>query len=130
MEDSVTSLDERERKAREQSGDNPPESNGNGNGHGDADAIDREAIVVNVGGQLSLTVGGEKPTDSKFRITGGAIELDGQLAKGERVRLELDCRVAGVHVDDRIDPQTREVIATTRKHVLKIEGVQLVNGDE
>lgn len=125
----VTSLDEREQKARDQqtrSGDNPPSSNGNG--HGDAEAIDPEGIVLNVGGgQLSLSVGGKKPTDSKFRITGGAIDLEGQLAKGDTVTLQLDCRVAGVHVDDRIDPQTREVTATTRKHVLKIEGVTRVD---
>lgn len=124
----VTSLDEREKAAREQSADNPPSNNGNG--HGDPDTIDREDMVLFVSdGKLSGTVGGKKPTDSKFRITGGAIELAGQFDKGDRVRLTVDCRVGGVHVDDRIDPQTREVIATTRKHVLKIEGVELVDGE-
>lgn len=124
------SLDERERTAREQSNDNPPDPSSNGNGHGDADQIDREEMVLFVSdGKLSGTVGGKKPTDSKFRITGGAIELAGQFDKGDRVRLTVDCRVGGVHVDDRIDPQTREVIATTRKHVLKIEGVELVDGE-
>ena len=125
----VTSLDERERAAREQLGDNPPPSS-NGNGHGDADAIDRDDLVLFVSdGKLTGQVGGKKPTDSKFRITGGAVELAGQFEKGDRVRLAIDCRVGGVHVDDRIDPQTREVIATTRKHVLKIEGVELVDGE-
>ena len=125
----VTSLDERERAAREQSGDNPPSANGNG--HGDPDAIDDGELVLFAGdGKLTGNVGGKKPTDSKFRITGGAVELTGQFAKGDRVRLTVDCRVGGVHVDDRIDPQTCEVIATTRKHVLKIEGVDLVDGDQ
>lgn len=122
-----SSLDEREREAREQSNDNPPADS---NGHGDPEAIDDGDLVLFAGdGKLTGNVGGKKPTDSKFRITGGAVELTGQFAKGDRVRLTVDCRVGGVHVDDRIDPQTREVIATTRKHVLKIEGVDLVDGE-
>ena len=102
----------------------------NGNGHGDPGDVDPDAIILNVGGQLSLSVGGKPPTDSKFRIQGGAIDLEGQLKKGERITLELDCVVGGVHVDDRIDPQTRAVAGTTRKHFLKIEGVRRVAPDQ
>lgn len=114
-------------------------SNGNGNGpeypevplegEGD-DAVDtHDAVVIPGDGQLSLVVGGDKPTASKILIRGGQIPFEGQMRKGDRVTITMELRCAEVHLIDSIDSTTREVTQTTRKHVLKVESASKV-GEE
>ena len=115
-------------------------SNGNGNGpddpevplegEGDDSVETHEEVRIPGDGQLSLSVGGEKPTASKILIRGGQIPFDGQMKKGDRVTITMELRCAEVHLIDTIDTSTREVTQTTRKHVLKVESTQKVEAGE
>lgn len=96
-------------------------------GEGDGeDQVVHDEIVIEGDGQLSLTIGGKRPNVSKVVIRGGQIPFRGEARKGDHVSLRLECRVAEVHVIDKIDSKTREVVETVRKHVLKSEGVELL----
>lgn len=95
-------------------------------GEGDDAVETHEAVVIPGDGQLSLSVGGEKPTVSKILIRGGQIPFTGQMKKGEHVTITMELRCAEVHLIDKIDSNTREVTETVRKHVLKVEGAQKV----
>jgi hypothetical protein len=64
-----------------------------------------------------------KPKTSTVVLRGRKIELEGQVAKGDRLTLELEVRVGGVHFDDKVD-SGGDVTGTTRKHVLFVEGVR------
>jgi len=97
-------------------------------GEGDDAVSTHDEVVIEGDGQLSLTIGGKKPTVSKVVIRGGAVAMEGQLQKGEHVTLELEVVVAEVHVIDKRDSQTREVVETVRKHVLKTEGARRITG--
>lgn len=75
-----------------------------------------EEFVVEGNGQLSLTVGGKRPTGAALRIVGGRIEVNGSFDKGEVVRVELVLRVDEVSFVDDVDPQTKQVVGCERRH--------------
>jgi len=80
-------------------------------------------------GQLTLSVGGEKPNESKIKMSGVSIEVPnkGQFNKGQFIDVVVRCRVAGVHVDDLFDNQTGVVTGTIRRHILKPLRVERVD---
>ena len=122
---SVEDLREQEAAAATSNGHEPDLE-----GEGDDEAAEiHDEVMIAGDGQLTLAIGGKTPTDSKVVIRGGAIALEGQFKKGESVALILELRCAEVHVIDKIDTSTREVTGTTRKHVLKVEGVRRVGQD-
>jgi len=85
-----------------------------------------DELLIEGDGQLSLTIGGKKPTVSKMVIRGGQIPFSGEAKKGDHLTLRIRGRVAAIHVTDTIDVKTRDVVETTRKHVLRIEGAELL----
>lgn len=85
-----------------------------------------DEIVLEGDGQLSLTIGGKKPNVSKVLLRGGQIPFTGEARKGDHLALRVECVVGEIHVIDKIDSGTRDVVETVRKHVLKVEGVELV----
>lgn len=68
--------------------------------------------------QLSLLVGGREPESSSIHLRGGALPLEGQFEKGDRVRIVVECVVAEVHFIDRLDDHGN-VIGSERKHVAR-----------
>lgn len=85
-----------------------------------------DEVVLEGDGQLTLAIGGRKPNVSKVVLRGGQIPFNGEAKKGDHVALRVECVVGEIHVIDKIDSQTREVVETIRKHVLKVEGAQIV----
>jgi hypothetical protein len=86
------------------------------------------ALAIAGGGQLNLTVGGEKPDKSTVKLRGGSIEVagGGQLKKGEVVNLLVKVRVDEVHFVDKHDNSTGDVIQAERRHIAKMIGVEKV----
>lgn len=102
----------------------------------DEQPTDDEDVVTQLSiegdADLGLAVGGKKPDKSVVLVAGGEISLDGQFAKGQRVRIVFEGPVAEVHLIDIRDSKTGDVTATKRKHVMKpdtIEKVALRNPD-
>lgn len=98
-------------------------------GEDDEQVDSRERIVIEGDGQLTLAVGGKNPTQSKILVRGGQIPFEGQLKKGEYVDVVLHLRCAEVHLIDKIDSKTGDVVDVTRKHVLKVEGARKVEAE-
>lgn len=99
-------------------------------GEQEQEQVVRRRVVIEGDGQLSLAVGGKKPTDSEVKITGGSIGYEGQLQKGETIALVVHARVSKVEFVDKIDSKTGDVVQTIRRHGLRIEGATPVNGEE
>lgn len=97
----------------------------------DEDTGDEEAegLVLDGDHQLSLTIGGAKPTSSVLKLKGGSLELDGEFRKGSRLRVTLDLRVGAVKIEDTVDSGSGEVKSTKRTQWATIEGVQRVDGE-
>ena len=79
------------------------------------------------GKQLTLSVGGETPTSSEFKLQGGKIALEGQFKKGQIVRFEVTARVGEVHFVDKVDSASGEVTSTKRLHKARVEGVNRID---
>ena len=119
-----------EQNGGEPAGDFPGEGDQERGGDTAADADLEPAIpplTMEGEGQLSLDVGGEKPNISQVKMRGASIELpDGQFKKGQRVSLAIEGRVAKIEFEDKIDPQTGDVVSTVRRHHIRVEGVEQV----
>lgn len=102
-------------------------------GEGPEEAVEQDPALpplrmVGEGKQLTLAIGGGKPTKSEVKLRGGSIEIDsGEFAKGEFVDVVARCRVRGVHIEDHFDRQTGEVTQTIRRHILVIENIERVD---
>ncbi len=111
-------------------------------GLGDDDVTDDESIPDWLAGDESeaqgsllsdaweTIVGGEKPTESKIRIVGGAIHPtnapDGGVKKGGRYRVEVDVVATGYGSDDTLDAESGEVASTSETRKLKITGARFL----
>lgn len=85
-------------------------------------------LVIEGDGQLTLSVGGEKPTMATIKLRGGKIEVpSGDLDKGQVVDLVVKAQVAEVHFADTRDGQTGEVTSTDRRHILKPISVERIH---
>lgn len=92
---------------------------------GEGDEEGPPPIAFEGSGQLNLKVGGRKPDKGTVKMRGGSIELPkGQLEKGEIVDLYIRVQCAEVHVVDKIDNSTGEIVGTERRHIVKVKGVE------
>lgn len=82
-------------------------------------------LVIEVGGQLSMQVGGKRPTGSSLRLVGGKIAVEGQFDKGQTIRLALEVQIGEVAFVDERDSKTREVVGCERRHKARIIGVSV-----
>lgn len=90
-----------------------------------------EGLALEAGGQLSLEVGGKRPTAATLTLTGGKVTLPkGQFVKGERIVVRVEATVRGVKLQDQVDAKTRQVVGCERQHFAPIENVTLVNANE
>lgn len=78
-------------------------------------------------GQLSFEVGGKRPTTSSLRLVGGRVDISGQFAKGERIRLYVECEVRSIEFRDETDKATGQVVGSERRHKAAITGVERVD---
>jgi hypothetical protein len=85
-------------------------------------------LVIEAGGQVSLLVGGETPDQSTVVLRGGEVNVNGEFEKGSRLKFEIEGVVSEITFTDLMDQKTGEVTGTKRKHVLKIRGIQAVEG--
>jgi hypothetical protein len=93
----------------------------------DEGALPTGDLVVEAGGQLTLSVGGGKqPTSSTLRLVGGRIEVDGQYGKGEAVVLRIEAVVNEVAFKDEHDAKTGQVVGCARNHRARITGIAVV----
>jgi hypothetical protein len=90
-----------------------------------------DGLELEAGGQLSLEVGGKRPTAATLTLTGGKVQLPkGQFAKGDRIVVRVEATVRGVKLQDQVDSKTRQVVGCERQHFAPIENVTLVNANE
>ena len=75
--------------------------------------------------QLSFDVGGKKPLQAKFSLT-GALEVPGAYLKGELVTLEIQCVVSEVAFADEHDRETDQVVNCLRKHKARVLETRVV----
>ena len=86
-------------------------------------------LVVEGDGQLTLKVGGRKPDKSTVKLRGGSISIPrGQFEKGDTVNLLVKVTCSEVHLVDKRDNTTGEVVETERRQIMKITGVERVGG--
>lgn len=85
-----------------------------------------EDLQIDGTGQLSMSVGGKRVTSSEVRLQGGAIKLEGQFEKGERIALEVVVVVGEVHFVDKHDAATGQVVECIRRHKARVSSVSRV----
>lgn len=83
-------------------------------------------LVVEAGGQISLSVGGRNADQSTLVLRGGEVTVEGQFEKGTRLRFEVEGVVSQITFTDLMDHKTGDVTGTKRKHVLKLDGITRV----
>jgi hypothetical protein len=91
------------------------------------DVGDAQDETPSVEAQLafSFEVGGKAPTSTMLRLIGGKIEVDGEFAKGETVKLEIVATVGEVAFVDIVDNKTGQVVGCERRHKARIVGVSV-----
>jgi hypothetical protein len=94
----------------------------NGDDHASDEAIE---LILGSDNQLSLSVGGKKPTASEFKVVGGAVAVEGQFKKGDIVRAEVTLRVGEVAFADKVDGEGT-ITDTTRRHKARIESIRRI----
>lgn len=88
-------------------------------------------LEIEAGGQLSLEVGGKRPTAGTLTLAGGKVTLPkGQFTKGERIVVRVEAVVAAVKFQDQTDAKTRQVVGCERQHTARVENMTLVNAVE
>lgn len=98
---------------------------------GAADDTGKDApveISIDLGGQMSMVVGGKKATSSTLRIVGGKVDVAGQLEKGQSLRVELELDVTEVAFVDKKDGKTGQVTACERQHKARLAGIRVLDG--
>jgi hypothetical protein len=90
-----------------------------------------DGLELDAGGQLSLEVGGKRPTAATLTLTGGKVTLPkGQFAKGDRIALRVEAVVRGVKLQDQVDSKTQQVVGCERQHFAPISTVTLMSGEQ
>lgn len=90
-----------------------------------------DGLMLEAGGQLSLEVGGKRPTAGSLALMGGKVTLPkGQFTKGERVVVRVEAVVAHIAFVDQTDAKTRQVVGCERQHKARVESVTLLNANE
>lgn len=112
--------------------DPPPETPAADEADLEGEGADEQAIPpleIEAEGQLSLKVGGAKPTKATVKLRGGSIQIPkGQYEKGDVVNLLVKVRCTEIHHVDKMDNTTGEVTETERRQIMKITGVEKVGG--
>jgi hypothetical protein len=89
-------------------------------------ADESQGPQLEAGGQLSLDVGGKKPTGGSLRLTGGKIDIPtGQFKKGQKVAVLVEASVDAIEFVDIKDPKTGQVVGCDRRHKARITSVAL-----
>lgn len=85
---------------------------------------DQELTIEGDQQQMSLNVGGRKPTVSSLTLQGGEVKMSGQFEKGTRVRFIVEGVIDEVATRDHRDRKTGMVTAVKRSHKLTIEKIE------
>lgn len=83
-------------------------------------------LLIDVGGQMSMVVGGKKATSSSLRIVGGKVDVAGALDKGEKLVLRLEVDVTSVSFVDKRDPKTHQVTGCERQHKAHVTAIRVL----
>jgi hypothetical protein len=85
-----------------------------------------EEPVLGSVAQLSLDVGGDEPTGSVMKVRGDSRPVEGEFAKGDRVRLVAECVIGEIHFVDKLD-DSGFVVQTERRHIARIESFRVAD---
>lgn len=99
------------------------------NGHGNPDEVSEDLalfeLVVDGVGQLSMSVGGQKPDVASVKMKSKKIGVPkGDYKKGDLVKFEIEARCVEVAFIDKVDHQTQTVTETERRHTFAIVGLE------
>lgn len=87
----------------------------------DVHAGDEEGLPPTDGPlQLSMQVGGKKPTSTTLRVTGGKLDTDRVFQKGQKVHVSAVLVVGEVGFVDQTDSATGQVVGCERRHKARI----------
>jgi hypothetical protein len=90
-----------------------------------------DGLELEGGGQLSLDVGGKRPTAATLSLTGGKVALPkGQFVKDERVVVRVEAVVDKIAFSNQTDAKTQQIVGCERQHFARIRSVTLVNANE
>lgn len=92
------------------------------------EATGQQAIPGTVS-KLTLGAGGNKPESSEMKMRGGSLPVDGEFAKGSRIRLVIEGVVAEVSFVDHYG-KDNYVDGTVRRHMLRSVHVRRALEDE
>jgi hypothetical protein len=84
-------------------------------------------------GEWETLIGGNRPTESKVKIVGGAISPTNApetLLKGSRHRVLVEVVAVGYNARDRLDKETGEVASTGETRLLQIDGARFLDPEE
>jgi hypothetical protein len=87
-----------------------------------------EGLTIQSFQQLSLAVGGKKPTTAALTLTGGKVDVEGSIDKGRAIVLRVEAVVQQVAFRDEIDKATGQTVGCARNHKARIVGVKLLEG--
>lgn len=124
---------EKERLAAEQADlDNDPSQTGGGPEEPEPEEEPEEpqGPYVEAHGQLSLNVGGKRPTGASIRLTGGKIDIpSGEFKKGDEVVFMVRAAVTELAFVDILDPKTHQIVGCDRRHKARIRSVELLENE-
>jgi hypothetical protein len=105
----------------------PPEPGETGDDSGNEPEDESQGPSVEASGQLSLNVGGKRPTGASLRLTGGKVDIvTGELRKGQKVTVMIQASVDAVEFVDIKDPKTGTTVGCDRRHKARITSVELL----
>lgn len=85
-------------------------------------------------GAWKTVIGGERPSESKIKVVGGALQPVGMTAdkikKGGTYQVLVTLQQTGYATDDKLDSATHEVSSTTEVKKLKIIGARFLDEAE
>ena len=82
-----------------------------------------EAFLPGASSQLSLLAGGEEPTSATMKMRGGSIPVEGEFAKGDRMKLYVEAHIFAVEFVDKLDKEGYP-IGTERRHIARISAIE------
>lgn len=78
--------------------------------------LDPDPLTEEPSGQISLQVGGKRPTSTSLRVVGGAVDVEQEFAKGQTVVIRMEAEITEVAFVDQRDQRTGQVVGCERRH--------------
>lgn len=107
--------------------DPEPQGDFEGEGPGEDAPTQQSLEIEGSRKQLTLKIGGLVPEQSQVKLRAGSISVPrGEYEKGETIDFSVTVRCTEVHMVDKMDNATGEVVDTIRRHIFKVSKITKV----